>query len=176
MQDILSLTDSLSGSTCVYPSTDHWWMNHTCDITADWAEKYQVAIDCGGPRPLGKSYKVMFVSEPAQIDMLLPQLREHFGQRFHIVASEPDRIEMHQAFATKAFGLEQMAQKLGIAQEQVWAVGDGLNDVEMLEWAGQGFAMGQSCDAVKAAADNVLPSIHEHGLCGLKQFIALSTH
>ena len=44
------------------------------------------------------------------------------------------------------------------------AVGDGRNDVEMLEWAGRGVAMGQAPAEVHAAADAVTGTFDEGGV------------
>ncbi|KRB78699.1 haloacid dehalogenase [Nocardioides sp. Root190] len=64
---------------------------------------------------------------------------------------------------SKASGLEYVAQQLGIDRADVLAIGDGRNDIEMLEWAGRGVAMGQSVDEVKAVADDVTASVDEDG-------------
>lgn len=55
----------------------------------------------------------------------------------------------------KAHGLQIVCDKLGIAAGDVLALGDGRNDIEMLEWAGRGVAMGDAPDEVKAVADDV---------------------
>lgn len=65
---------------------------------------------------------------------------------------------------SKASGLEYVATELGIAQADVLAVGDGRNDIEMLQWAGRGVAMGQAVDDVKAVADDVTASVDDDGL------------
>ena len=64
---------------------------------------------------------------------------------------------------SKASGLAEVAERLGVAQEHVLAIGDGRNDIEMLEWAGRGVAMGQSPDEVKAAADSVTATVEDDG-------------
>ena len=43
------------------------------------------------------------------------------------------------------------------------AIGDGRNDIEMLQWAGRGVAMGQAVEEVRAAADAVTSSVFEDG-------------
>lgn len=56
----------------------------------------------------------------------------------------------------KATGMERVRQWLDIPLSRVMAVGDGHNDIEMLEWAsieGRGVAMGQAPDAVKKVAN-----------------------
>lgn len=55
----------------------------------------------------------------------------------------------------KATGLQLVCDDLGIRPDDVLALGDGRNDIEMLRWAGRGVAMGQAPDEVKAAADAV---------------------
>jgi Cof subfamily protein (haloacid dehalogenase superfamily) len=63
----------------------------------------------------------------------------------------------------KASGLEYVAKKLGLTAEDVLAIGDGRNDIEMLTWAGRGVAMGQAIQPVIDAADDVTESVFEDG-------------
>jgi HAD superfamily hydrolase (TIGR01484 family) len=65
---------------------------------------------------------------------------------------------------SKASGLANVCERLGIAAADVLAVGDGHNDVEMLQWAGRGVAMGHAPDQLKNAADAVTGTVHEDGL------------
>ena len=64
---------------------------------------------------------------------------------------------------SKASGLAEVVAELGVAREDVLAIGDGRNDIEMLEWAGRGVAMGQAPEEVKAIADDVAPSVYDDG-------------
>lgn len=64
---------------------------------------------------------------------------------------------------SKASGLAEVAEKLGVDPANVLAIGDGRNDIEMLQWAGRGVAMGQAPDEVKAAADDVTLPVEEDG-------------
>lgn len=63
----------------------------------------------------------------------------------------------------KAAGLDMACQALGVEPAQVLAIGDGNNDIEMLQWAGRGVAMGQSPDAVLEAADHVTGNFDDGG-------------
>lgn len=65
---------------------------------------------------------------------------------------------------SKASGLDFLCRRLGIAQADVLAVGDGNNDLEMLEWAGRGVAMGHGPDTLQAVADAVTAGIDDDGL------------
>lgn len=64
---------------------------------------------------------------------------------------------------TKASGLEHVAQALGLTAADVLAIGDGRNDIEMLQWAGRGVAMGQAVQQVLDAADAVTAPVAEDG-------------
>ncbi len=65
---------------------------------------------------------------------------------------------------SKASGLKDVADQLGVAQEHVLAIGDGRNDLEMLQWAGRGVAMGQAPLEVQEAADDVTATVHDDGV------------
>lgn len=64
---------------------------------------------------------------------------------------------------SKASGLEHVCDRLGLDSDDVLAIGDGRNDIEMLRWAGRGVAMGQSVEEVKAAADDVTATVNDEG-------------
>ncbi len=63
----------------------------------------------------------------------------------------------------KASGLQQVVDELGLTAADVLALGDGNNDIEMLQWAGRGVAIGDSGDNVKAAADHVTGRFDDGG-------------
>lgn len=72
-------------------------------------------------------------------------------------------VDMAPPGVSKASGLETVTSILGVDRADVLAIGDGNNDVEMLEWAGRGVAMGQAPDSVKDVADAVTGRIDEDG-------------
>ncbi len=63
----------------------------------------------------------------------------------------------------KATALARLCEERGIDVSEVAAVGDNLNDLEMLRWAGRSFAMGGSTPDVLAAADEVVADHHHDG-------------
>jgi hydroxymethylpyrimidine pyrophosphatase-like HAD family hydrolase len=73
-------------------------------------------------------------------------------------------LELSALGVTKATTLERLAQRWGIAQGEVVAFGDMPNDVEMLRWAGAGYAVGNAHPMVLAAADAHAPSIDDDGV------------
>ena len=64
----------------------------------------------------------------------------------------------------KATGLEIVRERLGIPREHVLAIGDGRNDIDMLQWAGVGIAMGQAPEEVIAVSDRVTGADVEDGV------------
>lgn len=65
---------------------------------------------------------------------------------------------------SKASALADVCERLGVAQSDVLAIGDGRNDIEMLRWAGRGVAMGQSPLEVQESADDVTETVHNDGV------------
>jgi len=70
----------------------------------------------------------------------------------------------------KSTALERVRELLGIPRENVIAVGDGRNDIDMLEWAsqsGRGVAMGQAPDEVREAANEMTATDINDGVARL---------
>jgi HAD superfamily hydrolase (TIGR01484 family) len=53
---------------------------------------------------------------------------------------------------SKGSAVERLAQRLGIDRKETMAIGDNWNDVEMLEWAGQGVLMGNAAQELRTMA------------------------
>ena len=73
-------------------------------------------------------------------------------------------VEVFDAGASKGRALAALAQSLKIPREKVACIGDAENDFSMFDAAGVRFAMGNAIDALKARADQVLPSNDEDGV------------
>ena len=69
--------------------------------------------------------------------------------------------------ADKRQALEFLCERLGVTRQQAVAVGDGRNDVPMLEWAGLGVAVAGAAPEVLAAAGRVIPAPGHGGIAGL---------
>ena len=72
-------------------------------------------------------------------------------------------LEVSGAGIGKAYGLRLLAEHLGLGPQQVVALGDGLNDLDMLAWAGRGIAVANAEPELLAAADEVVPGCDEDG-------------
>jgi hypothetical protein len=72
--------------------------------------------------------------------------------------------EVAPAGVTKWTGIRRLASEWGIADGEICAVGDDVNDIPMIRAAGLGVAMGNAQPTVKAAADRVAPTQEDDGL------------
>ena len=81
-----------------------------------------------------------------------------------VTTSISGNAEFNAAGVDKGVGLAMLRTKLGIDRMHVIAFGDNENDLEMLEGAGIGVAMGNAKDEVKAKADFVCQSVENDGI------------
>lgn len=82
----------------------------------------------------------------------------------HVVDGGFANLEFNKAGVSKASGIRFMSKYLGIPKEDIMAIGDSENDIEMLKEAGLGIAMGNALDEVVAVADDVTTSNNEDGV------------
>ncbi|MCT4477276.1 Cof subfamily protein (haloacid dehalogenase superfamily) [Peribacillus sp. B2I2] len=76
------------------------------------------------------------------------------------VFDEGNRLEVYPV-GSKWSGIIPILNRLGISASEVVAIGNGINDIEMLEAAGLGIAMGNSPDYVKKCA-NLITEDNDH--------------
>ncbi|CAM4080160.1 HAD family hydrolase [Saccharibacillus endophyticus] len=81
-----------------------------------------------------------------------------------ITNSSMDNLEINPGGISKASGIQQVCDLLGITMEQVIAVGDSLNDIAAIQAAGLGVAMGNAQEAVKELADITVAGNNEDGI------------
>ena len=105
-----------------------------------------------GIEPLG----VGVLSDAERPSEVHRTLVERHGEALHVldfpfvtVATAPD--------ATKGRALALLAREMGIAADEALAIGDSVNDVSMLTWAGRGLAVASGHPTALEAADEALP-------------------
>ncbi|WNN91990.1 Cof-type HAD-IIB family hydrolase [Gloeocapsopsis dulcis] len=121
--------------------------------------------------------KVLALSDDvALIDRLLGSLRRRYTPaELYMTKSVATFFEATNPLVNKAAAVRYLAEEcLGIQAANVMTIGDNFNDVEMLEYAGIGVAMGNAPTAVKNIAHWVAPSVEEDGAAAaIKEFILL---
>lgn len=97
---------------------------------------------------------------PADLDSHVASILPHCRlPRWH-----PAFTDIVAADNSKAAGMEALCRHFGIRQDETLAFGDGGNDIEMLQWAHIGVAMGNAEQTVKDHADLVTTSVDQEGI------------
>jgi Cof subfamily protein (haloacid dehalogenase superfamily) len=110
--------------------------------------------------------KVLALSDdPALIDQLFHRLRQLYTPtELYLTKSTDTFVEATNSLVNKGAAVRYLAEEyLGIRPENVMAIGDNLNDLEMLQYAGIGVAMGDAPEIVKLEADWIAPGVEQDG-------------
>ena len=76
----------------------------------------------------------------------------------------PDFTDIVPKGSSKRIGIDKVIEHYSIALNETMAFGDGGNDIQMLQHAGVGIAMGNAADDVKEWADFVTDSVDDDGI------------
>ncbi|KAL3744443.1 hypothetical protein ACJRO7_013670 [Eucalyptus globulus] len=95
---------------------------------------------------------------------LRPYWSEATGARANVVQAVPDMLEIVPPGTSKGSGVKMLLDHLGVAPEEVMAIGDGENDIEMLELASLGIALSNGSEKTKAVANAIGVSNDEDGV------------
>lgn len=109
-------------------------------------------------------FQGMFMGKEEELDRFEAEQGQAVSQVFSTVRSQSYIYEALPAGVSKAKGLQDLTQHLGILPEEVMAIGDAANDLEMLAFAGLAIAMGNASEEVKALADDVTAGHDQAGV------------
>jgi Cof subfamily protein (haloacid dehalogenase superfamily) len=108
--------------------------------------------------------KLLIIGDEAATTGTLMELRARFSDRLYITRSLPIFAEVANPECSKGAALTWLAGRLGVAQGDTMAIGDALNDLEMVQWAGTGVAMGNAVPELKAAAGYETSAVDQDGV------------
>jgi Cof subfamily protein (haloacid dehalogenase superfamily) len=112
------------------------------------------------------------VCDPIDDGSARKALQELCGERAHVTQAVKHFVEILPAEASKGAGLRWLLAQMDVAPEQALAIGDGENDIEMLEMVGVGVAMGNAHPRVKAIAGHMVGTNEESGVAqALERFV-----
>lgn len=97
------------------------------------------------------------------VGSLPEKIREIFGEEHRIMVHD-GYCEIVLTECNKAHGIEIILKALDIPRERSIAIGDSLNDLEMIEYAGIGIAMGNSISEIKKVADFITDDVDDAGV------------
>lgn len=109
------------------------------------------------------------VGTEEQIDRILKELEPMYDQ-FNILKLRENYTENYfwlmitKLRADKVHGIQYIANYLGVEREEIVAIGDDMNDLEMVKYAGLGIAMENGVTPLKEVADRIAPRCEEDGM------------
>ncbi|MDO4431425.1 MAG: Cof-type HAD-IIB family hydrolase [Lonepinella koalarum] len=133
----------------------NFWAKRERDITG---VNYQPC-----PQNLTEAHKVLIMGEPTEIQTLERKLKEKLPH-LSIHRSLNEYLEIMNNTATKANAIRFMESILNVKTEEVIAFGDNFNDLDMLQYAGLGIAMGNAPVEIKSIADEVTADNNNDGI------------
>lgn len=89
---------------------------------------------------------------------------EELSDSFECLEHEGHVVEFVPKGTSKATGIDWLCRHLHIEKRDTYAVGDSVNDLDMLNFVGHGIAMGNGTNAAKEAAEYVTTDIHDDGI------------
>ncbi|XP_021907564.1 uncharacterized protein LOC110821908 isoform X1 [Carica papaya] len=96
--------------------------------------------------------------------VLRPYWSEATGDHAKVVQAQEDMLEIVPPGTSKGNGVRMLIDHLGITAKEVMAIGDGENDIEMLELASLGIALSNGTEKTKAVANVIGASNDEDGV------------
>lgn len=112
--------------------------------------------------------KILCLAEADKLQAFMNQL--HLAD-VTVYRSKPTYLEIGHGEASKTAAIRLLAEKLHIAREEILAIGDNYNDIDMLEYAGLGIAMGNAPPKVKERADTVTATNDADGVaCAIEKY------
>ena len=108
--------------------------------------------------------KIMLIDEPEVLDKAIAKLPKEVGEKYNLAKSTPYFFEIINKESNKGLGLKALADYLNVDKDEIIAVGDAGNDLDMIEFAGLGVAMENGHSNVKEAANYITKSNNEDGI------------
>jgi hypothetical protein len=115
----------------------------------------------------GRTCKIVATGPLAPLEALEARLARDFGAAVVVTVSQHGFLECIPGGAGKGAALDVLAARLGIGRGEIIAVGDGLNDLDMIAYAGLGVAMGNAHPLLLKQARRIAPALAEDGFARL---------
>jgi len=123
------------------------------------------AMFCGTMTRMGQALQAL---DRAGLDGTVTVLRTEYPER------DLSMIDVLNAGCSKGHALERWAGHRGLRREQVMAIGDNHNDVEMLEFAGHPVIMGNACEELRGRGWTVTRGNDDCGIAAALETVIVS--
>jgi Cof subfamily protein (haloacid dehalogenase superfamily) len=133
------------------------------EYSGDTAMDWNAVEDMAAALPGGSPKLLVINNDHTALEGHRVALQAIARGRFDVTFSKPQYLEIVPPGVSKGTALAALARHLDIPIAETVAVGDSLNDIEMIEAAGLGIAVANARDELKSAADVVLQRSAEEG-------------
>ena len=124
--------------------------------------------------------QIMYNGSVEDMRALFDWLRAEVGgcsiQMTEYIHRDFSLVDITSVEATKGRALAWRAEQLGLTRDEVMAVGDNFNDVEMLEFAGHPVVMGNAVDGLRARGWHLTGHQDEAGVAQAIDRFVLDRH
>ena len=110
-----------------------------------------------------KAAKVIMLETPEKAEKLKNKMALELGDEYEVAMSKPFFIEINDKGISKGVSLDILCKKLNLTKDNIIALGDGLNDLSMIEFAGVGVAMDNAVELLKEKANFISKTNDEDG-------------
>ncbi len=139
----------------IYEAHNGQFRDQTAGYARSTSMNSRQVVDLATALPNG-SPKLLMIDEHETLETYKLELADIARGEFVVTFSKPHYLEILHPKVNKGIGLQHLANHLRLPIEETLAVGDNLNDIEMLTAAGLGIAVGNAHAELKKAADVVL--------------------
>lgn len=116
--------------------------------------------------------KILCIGEEDTLKLTSEELKVVYGNRLHFTSSKTYFFDMLDKDVNKGTALKALSERYDIRPEEVMAIGDNINDTEMITFAGLGVAVENAHPNIKKIADYITSSNNEDGVAkALERFV-----
>lgn len=165
VKDLLKLGDRSHVATCVY-MPDRWFASESSSYI-DLERRRSGTEPAGIPLPslgIEPIIKVMFVSDPMDLEQIKTVLDEHYAEKLEAFYTYPEYLEVMPAGISKVVACDFVLEALKLDWSDAVVLGDGLNDLTMMKRASLSVAVSNAHPHVQAACHVLAPSNDEDGV------------
>lgn len=156
-----------------YGTTMCVWSNNTlyCNVLNERSYDYskltgiepQLLTDISEILSCGVT-KILWYDDVDVISKWQREIQPEYFDSVTFCTSQPIFLEFFNSKVSKAVAMEKIGEMYGVSSDEMIAIGDGFNDLSMIDYAGLGVAMANAPDEVKSHADYVTLSNDEDGV------------
>lgn len=108
--------------------------------------------------------KILCIGEEGVLKQSSEELREIYGDRLHFTSSKPYFFDMVDKDVNKGTALKALSEQYNIHPYEIMAIGDSINDTEMISFAGIGVAVENAHPSIKKIANHITASNNQDGV------------